>query len=203
MDAIFFTRHQVVQKKLKLKSTLLLLFVWNGDGAFTESVAEPPADDTEMPQATSTSCVSPQRLDTPAVATHLGSGISTGSTGFFLDVHAHTAATTAQRVSLITTFTKRAGSLSLKSQLKNQLKTVLLLLTCWIGEFKILKSTTKPQNNVWIEKYRKVEKVWNHTNGLFMYSTSLCSKTPPRLDYLAPASEDVGGTYLAIFAYGT
>ena len=78
----------------------------NGDCAFTESVAEPPPDDGQMPHATGAGGVAPLGLLAPVVAAGLGPGEAAGRADFLLDVHAHAAAATAQRVRLVATFTK-------------------------------------------------------------------------------------------------
>ena len=94
--------------------SLIFLFVWNCNCAFTETVTESPADNFEMPHTTSTGCVTPSGLYGPAITTCFGGGISTLGACFFLNMKADTATTTAQSVCLVAPFTKRTCSLGLK-----------------------------------------------------------------------------------------
>ena len=59
-----------------------------------------------MPHAASAGSVAPLGLFTPVVAAGLGSREATGRADLLLDVHAHTAAATAQSVRLVATFAK-------------------------------------------------------------------------------------------------
>lgn len=82
-----------------------------GDLSLAETVAELATHNLQVAHAASSGGLPPLGLDRPVVGTDLSGRISTLGASVLLDVVRRPAAPTAQRMGLITTFTKAGGTL--------------------------------------------------------------------------------------------
>lgn len=79
--------------------------------SLTETVPETPPDLPEVAEPTSPGGLPPLSLDAPVVAAHLAVGVAALGTSRLLNVVTAAPATPAQRVGLISPFSKTGGTL--------------------------------------------------------------------------------------------
>ncbi len=92
--------------------SLVLLPVWNGNGALPEAVPELASDHLEVSHATGASHLSADGLLRPVVMTHSSSGESTRWANLLLDVEGDPTAPPAEGVGVVAALAKQAGTLS-------------------------------------------------------------------------------------------